>query len=340
MVGHDDEDRILEPRLVLRGLEECANRVIRIGHPALAIDELRVDLARRPSVWAVVRSRHHKVVEGLASRMSLVGFLNRPGEGILIAGAPGVGEGRLLTGGLLSGKIHHPVAVGPEEVVHVIEKAVAAVDESGVVTLRAENGTEGREIFAALAAQDRLSRNRRNRQRERLHPAHRARAAGVATGEPKRLAGDAVQVGRQVLRGIVWRTVAAHEFSAQALNRDLDHIETAGGRSGLDAAGDIVEVGAGRHSALREERRAQLRNRVGARRIEALPLELVGPEGRQEGVLAVLRELGVVTIIPARLRVAHVAQAGREAFADGSMGGGSGLEVATADEIGDEQDRE
>ena len=103
-------------------------------------------------------------MEGLTGRMRLVGFLNRPGEGVLIAGTPGVGEGRLLTGGLLSGKIYHPVAVGPEEVIHVIEKAVAAVDEGSVVTLRAEDGAERREIFAALAAQDGLSRNRRNRQ--------------------------------------------------------------------------------------------------------------------------------------------------------------------------------
>ena len=102
MVGHDDEDRILEPRLVLRGLEECANRVIRISHPALAVDELRVNLARRPRVGAVVRSRHHEVMEGLTGRMSLVGFLNRPGKRILVASTPGVTEGRLLARGFLA----------------------------------------------------------------------------------------------------------------------------------------------------------------------------------------------------------------------------------------------
>ena len=152
MVGHDNENRVLKPRLVLRGLEERANGIIRISHPALTVDKLRVNLARRPRVRTVVRSRHHEVMEGLAGRMSFVGFLDGPSEGIFVAGTPGVTEARLLAGGFLTRQIHHPVAVGPEEVVHVIEKAVAAVDESGVVTLRAEDGTEGREIFAALAA--------------------------------------------------------------------------------------------------------------------------------------------------------------------------------------------
>ena len=109
---------------------------------------------------------------------------------------------------------------------------------------------------------------------------------------------------------------------------------------GLDAAGDVVQVGAHRLPSLGDERRAELGDGVRARRIETLPLELVGPEGRQEGVFAVLREFGIVAIIPARLRVAHVAETGREALADGSMGGRGSLEVATADEIGDEQDRE
>ena len=89
-----------------------------------------------------------------------------------------------------------------------------------------------------------------------------------------------------------------------------------------------------------EERSAELSDGVGARRIEALPFQLIGPEGRQEGVLAVLRELGVVAIVPARLRLTHVTQAGREAFGDGRVGGRSELEVLATNEIGAEQDRE
>ena len=209
MVGHDDEDRILEPRLVLRSLEECANRVIRISHPALAVDELRVNLARRPSVRTVVRSRHHEVMEGLTGRMGLVGLFERPRESILVAGAPGVGEGRLFAGGLLAGEIHDPVAVGPEEVVHVVEETVATVEEGRVVTLLTQHRAERRQVFAAFATEHRLARDGRDGQREGFHAADGARAAGIATGEPERLAGDAVEIRRQVLRGIVWRTVAA-----------------------------------------------------------------------------------------------------------------------------------
>ena len=120
----------------------------------------------------------------------------------------------------------------------------------------------------------------------------------------------------------------------------MNHVETAGGLSGLDTAGDIVEVGTRRLAALGEERRAELGNRVRARRIEALPFQLIGPEGRQEGIFAVLRDFGIVAIIPAWLRLAHMAETGREAFGNGRMGRRSVLEVAAADEIGDEQDRD
>ena len=151
MVSDDDEHRILEPRLFLSSLKEGPNRVIRIGHPALAVDELGVNLARRPRVRAVVRRRHDEMMEGLAGGMGLVGFLQRPAECVFVTGAPGIAEGRLLAGGFLTRQIHHPVAVGSEEVVHVIEETVAAVDESRVVTLRAQHGTQRREVFAALA---------------------------------------------------------------------------------------------------------------------------------------------------------------------------------------------
>ena len=106
----------------------------------------------------------------------------------------------------------------------------------------------------------------------------------------------------------------------------------------LDAAGDVVEVRAGRRTALGEERRAELRDGVRTRRIEALPFQLISPEGSQEGVFAVLRQLGVVAVVPARLRVAHVAESGGEPFADGSVRGRGRLEIAAADDVGDEQD--
>ena len=74
MVSHDDEDRVLEPRLGLRGLEEGPDGVVRIGHAAFAIDQLRVDLTGRPGIRAVVGGRHHEVMEGFAGGVRTVGL--------------------------------------------------------------------------------------------------------------------------------------------------------------------------------------------------------------------------------------------------------------------------
>jgi hypothetical protein len=60
------------------------------------------------------------------------------------------------------------------------------------------------------------------------------------------------------------------------------------GAAGLMRLGDVARIGGGGLAALREERGAQFLDGVRTRRIEALPLVLIGPEGGQEGVFAVL----------------------------------------------------
>ena len=338
MIGHDHEDRVFEPRLRLRGLQEGADGVVGIGDAAFATDQTGVDLAGRPSIRTVVRSRHHEVMEGLARGVGAVGLFERPRESVLIAGAPGVGEGRLLTSAELARQVDDVVAVGLEEIVHVVEEPVAAVEEGRLVALGLQDRAQGREVLTTRAAQDGLTRDRRDGQRQRLHAADRTRAAGVTTREPEGLTGKAVEVRRQVLGLKFRRTVATDVFRAQAFDRDLDDVPLTGGHRWRDAAGDVVlpPFGGGL-AALGEQGRAELRDGIGTRRIEAMPFELIGPEGGQEGVFAVLGQFGVVAVRPARLDLAHVTEARGEPFGDRRARGAGDLEVVSAHEIGDEQ---
>ena len=57
-------------------------------------------------------------------------------------------------------------------------------------------------------------------------------------------------------------------------------------------------------------------------------------------MLAVLGDLGVVTVGPARLRGAHVTKARGEALAEGAVGGGSRLQVMPTGGVGDAQQDE
>ena len=165
VVSHDDEDRVLEPRLGLRGLEESPDGVVRIGHAALAVDQLRVDLTGRPGIRTVIGGRHHEVMEGLTRGVSTVGLFERPRERVLIAGAPGVGEARLLTSAELARQVDDVVAVGLEEVIHVVEEPVSSVKEGRLVALGLQDRTQRREVFTTRPAQNGLTRDRRDGER-------------------------------------------------------------------------------------------------------------------------------------------------------------------------------
>ena len=340
VVGDDDEDRVLEPGLGPRRLEEGADGVVGVGHAALATAQARIDPTRRPGVGPVVGRRHDEVMEGLAGGEGPVCLGHRPRKGILVARAPGIGEGRLHTLARLRRLVDHPVAIGTEEVVHVVEESIAPVDERRVVALRGEHRAERAQVLAAGAAQDGLPGNRGHGQRQRLHAAHGARAARIAATEPEGLARDAVEVRRQPLLRMNRVAVAAKELGAQALHGDLDDVQPASRSGGLDAAQHAVARRGERGLALGGELGPQGLHRGLKRGVETGPLELVGPEGREEGVLPVLAELGVVGVGPARLEVAHVTQARGQALADRGVMPDQRPLVRATDAVGDAQQRE
>jgi hypothetical protein len=115
----------------------------------------------------------------------------------------------------------------------------------------------------------------------------------LGVDDPGGLAGEAVEVRGEVLGLVFWRAIATDVFGAQALDRDLDDVSLTrwGGR--LDEPGDVTSGGGDGLAALGKERGPELLDGVRSQlRIEALPIELIGPEGRQKGVFAVLGELG------------------------------------------------
>ena len=76
-----------------------------------------------------------------------------------------------------------PVAVVGEEIVHVVELAVAAVDEVRLVAAIVEDVGQREQVLVVLFADQRIARRGRHRQRQRLQSAHRARAVGVEVVE-------------------------------------------------------------------------------------------------------------------------------------------------------------
>lgn len=115
----------------------------------------------------------------------------------------------------------------------------------------------------------------------------------LGVDDPGGLAGEAVEVRGEVLGLVFWRAIATDVFGAQALDRDLDDVSLTrwGGR--LDEPGDVTSGGGDGLAALGKERGPEHLDGVRSQlRIEALPIELIGPEGRQKGVFAVLGELG------------------------------------------------
>ena len=160
MVGDDHEDGVLEPGLGAGRLQEGADGMIGVGDAPVAAGQRRRDAPLRPRVGPVVGSRHDEMVEGPALGVGAVRLGDGPGEGVLVARPPGIGEGGPHAAGLLGRTVHHAVAVGREEIGHIVEEPVAAVDERRVVAVPREGRAQGTQPLAAVAAQDGLAGNR------------------------------------------------------------------------------------------------------------------------------------------------------------------------------------
>ncbi len=213
VIGDDQEQGVLPVVRPLRLLEELADGVVRIlggvvaGLLGLLIegDAIVGKLER-----IVVARAEHQAEEGFALFVQGLEGLVGLGHQIFVRGAPGALEHRVLEVLLLD---YGGEAVAEEEAAHVVEVALAAVDEAGVVAPLFEQIGDGEEVGLALAKLDHgLGRGRREAGQHRLDAAHRTGAGGVELLERPTLFRQGIDVGgeRQAAEG-------ADELGAQAL---------------------------------------------------------------------------------------------------------------------------
>ncbi|HQP67654.1 MAG TPA: hypothetical protein PK072_13485 [Quisquiliibacterium sp.] len=225
VVRDDHEQRVVEPRACTRLLDEPPDRPVGVLDRAVPAG-LRgdVDAAVRVRVRTVVGGGHQVQEAALPGGGDRVDAADRVVEQILVRHAPDVGEADTI--GRQVAAVLHLVAVVGEEPVHVVEVAVAAVEESRLEALVAQHRAQRGELLVAGTAQHRLARQRRQRGRQGFEAAHRARADCVHLREQHAFGGEAVDRGRQA--AVV--AERAEELGAEAL--DLDHDDVARARAG------------------------------------------------------------------------------------------------------------
>jgi hypothetical protein len=219
VVGDDDEQRLVEPRLRLGVVDELADCPVRVLDAPLApARRADVDAAVGVSERPVIRRRHHMRERWLALRRVVVDQREHVGEKRLVGDAPDVLEddGRLRK----VRAVHHAIVIPGEVGVHVVEVAVTAVDKARRVPLPLQNTADCRQAAVVRPPHDRLPRNRGRADRRRLEAAHRPRPGGVGVGELESPASEAIDVGRQAHV----RSVRADELRRQALHHDQHHM--------------------------------------------------------------------------------------------------------------------
>ena len=139
VVGYDDEDRLLKPRVLFRIFQEAAYGIVRVLHAAAprARSGRNVDLTFRINVRTMVARRHQMRVKRLPLRRILIEYAQRVVEQILITSAPD-GAARYLFRPHRC-LINDLVAVSAEEGPHIIEIAVATVEKLRAVALLAQD---------------------------------------------------------------------------------------------------------------------------------------------------------------------------------------------------------
>ena len=98
----------------------------------------------------MVGGGHYVLEEGLTRCVRAVGLLDGLLEEIAIAYAPSVGKAGFLFGEEVT--VYHFKSVIAEEVVHVVEVAVATINELGVVPLLAKDRAQRKEVLVARTA--------------------------------------------------------------------------------------------------------------------------------------------------------------------------------------------
>ncbi len=321
VVGHEDEDRVVEPGLLTRLLEELANGVVGVLHCTFTAGAGRnVDAAFRVGVGAMVGGGHQLQQERLACGCIGVSQLQGLLVQVFIAHAPGVGKGHLVVG--YAGLIDHAVAVAGEEGVHVVEVAAATVNEHAVITLRRELLAEaGKAGFAADALDDRATGGRRDRQGDGFQTPGGAGAGGVKLVEVEALLAQGIEVWRQITR----IAFAAQVLGAEAFDGDQNQVQ-------LARLARVVDLAANAHRLAVDKAGVRLADFItqavgggclGQLRVELRVVQLVVPEGGKELVRPVTGKLVLVSV---------AARAAREVLAnDDNAQGDRGHGASQAD---------
>ena len=323
MVRHDYEYRFAEPGLLRRLGKEIPNRIICIFHRGAPAHRVAVvgDAALGIGVGPVVAYGHYLRKEGLAGRIILVAEAQGHVVAIFVAGAPDVGESDFA--GQVVSAVHNLVAVARIEGAHIVEIAVAAIEEAGGVALRTQHlaGVEAPSAVGPL--DDALAGAGRYAERERLEASHGAVAGGEEIVENQSGISQRVDVGRDAA-GVA---VASEEVAAEALHGNENDV--------------LMQFGAVFHDVLNASRihlaEDLLRSDSGGIRqggIELPVIQLVAVVCLEEVPASVLLELGGEDVAGGPVAVAVVQpeaaaygqnQSGNQVQRPGAIGFDSGL---------------
>ena len=279
---------------------------VRVEHGTLARALLAIDAAFGECVRTMVRRRHDHLERGLAGRRMLVERAQHLREQRLVRNAPD----RLLDDLFARNRraILDRVAVALEERIHVVEIAVAAIEEVARIAILAERLAERAQVFVVRTAQNRLPRRRRHGERDGFEAAHRARARRIHVVERERVLRQVIEIRRQAVLG----AKRPAERCAQALDRDDDDIRLLARQRifVFDIAQRRLIIGKrdvrrGQHLA-----QAVARGRAVCRLVERPVVELVRKERMNEFIRAVACKLVVVAVLrqmraPVRRRATH-----------------------------------
>ncbi len=195
VVGHDDEHGVAEPRSA-RGLgEELADGEIGVLHGGGARLHLTVvgDLPFRECVRTMIADCEYDGVERSPALGLLVELLQgHPPVRILVAGTPDVAERYVLL--RITVLVDDLEAVAGEVGAHVVEIAVAAVDERGRVAVLPQHGAGGEKSGVVRPFDKAFAGARRNAEGQGLKAADGSVAGGVEVVEDKALFNERVQI--------------------------------------------------------------------------------------------------------------------------------------------------
>jgi len=299
VVGGDHEHRVVEVRFPARAIDEVGDRPVGVGHRALARAVAFLHAPGGKGEGAVVGGGHDVQEERVALAVDPVHLAQRQRVQVLVGHAPHV---LAMYGGVLGNvlAVHRDVSVVAEEVVHVVEVAVAAVDELRHVAAIVEDVGQREQVLVVVHLDHRVARRRRDRQRQRLQPAHRAGAVGVDVVEEQALVGERVQVRGDVA---VARAESLQEIGREAFHADQHYVQVLLGTGVADRAGEVARIvaqvgGIGRLQTLAHTLERDL---PGQGAIEARVVQVAAAEGVEELVDAVAGQLVDVGVVAAVL---------------------------------------